>query len=98
MKNLTLNEAQNKNTSKFSYGNLRSMFIMYLDIIFRGLIALLCIGIPLSILLVGYLHVKSIYAFLIIFTLSIMLTPYLSRIQISEKIITKYEQMLRGKS
>jgi hypothetical protein len=75
--------------------SMRSHLINYLDNIIRGLLSLVFVGIGLFILLTGVLKIKFIIVFPIIFIVSILISPFLSRIKLGEKVLTKYERWLK---
>lgn len=74
--------------------NLKKHFANYIDGALRGLIAFLFIGIGLYIFLVGFLKINPLYVLPIVFLFSIFVSPYLSKIQIGEKIVNKYDAWL----
>ena len=73
---------------------IRTHLINYLDIVVRGLISFLVIGIGLGFLLIGYFKMKAIIVFPVIFICSIIITPFLSRIRLGEFLLIKYENLL----
>lgn len=75
--------------------NFRKQLIIYTDIVIRGLIAFLFIGILGSIILIGFFHIKTWLIFPIVFILSIIVSPYLSKIRIGENLFNKYDNILK---
>ena len=73
---------------------IRTHIINYLDMVLRGLISFLIIGIGLGILLIGYFKMKAIFVLPIIFICSIIITPFLSRIRLGEKLLCRFEKSL----
>jgi hypothetical protein len=90
------------NKVTFSYkkeenpNNLRNWIILYTDMILRGLIAFFFAGICLYTFLVGYLHIKAIYILPIAFIVSIMISPFLSRIRLGNFVLNSYEKWLNN--
>ena len=74
---------------------LRTHLVNYLDNIIRGLLSLIIVGIGLFILLTGFLKIKFIIVFPIIFIVSILISPLLSRIKLGEKVLSGYEKWLK---
>lgn len=74
---------------------LRTHLVNYLDNIIRGLLSLIFVGIGLFILLTGVLKIKFIIVFPIIFIVSILISPFLSRIKLGEFVLSKYERWLK---
>jgi len=74
--------------------NIRQTLINYVDIVIKGIIAFFGIGVLVSILLVGYLKWKIYIVIPIIFGLSVLITPLLSKIRVGEFIFQKYEKWL----
>jgi len=72
----------------------RTGIIKYLDLVIRGLISFLIIGIGLGILLIGYFKMKAIFVLPIIFLCSIIISPFLSRIRLGERLLIKFEKSL----
>jgi hypothetical protein len=66
-----------------------------LDNILRGLISFFFIGIGFYLLLVGYFKMKFIYILPIVFIVSILITPFLSRIKLGERVLSRYENWLQ---
>ena len=75
--------------------NMRSWIVLYLDMIIRGLIAFSVIGIGFFVLLVGFLKMKVIYMLPIAFVTSILISPFLSKVRLGERVLTKYENLLK---
>lgn len=80
---------KNQDSSKF-----RRMIVFYLDILVRSLIAFVFIGVGSFIFLVGLLKIKVIYVLPVTFLITIFISPLLSRIRVSEKLLNKYEFFL----
>jgi len=60
----------------------------------RGLISFLVVGVGLFLLLVGYLKMSFYVVLPIAFLVSIMISPFLSKIKVAEKLWSKYERWL----
>ena len=74
--------------------NIRNWIVLYMDIVVRGLIAFLFVGVCLSFLLIGYFKMSFIYVLPIVFITSVLISPFLSKIRLGEFIISKYENFL----
>jgi len=74
----------------------RSLIVLYIDIVIRGLISFFFIGILLEIILGIYLHLSFIIVLVAVFIVSIFVAPFLSKIKWGEKIWTHYENWLDG--
>jgi dolichol kinase len=74
---------------------IREHIIIYLDAVIRGLIAFFVVGIGFYIFLVGFLHIKVIFVLPLIFIVSILISPFLVKIKLGEKVLDKYENWLR---
>lgn len=72
----------------------RKHIINYLDIVLRGLISFTVLGLGLGIILIGFLKMKAIYVFPIIFLFSVFLSPLLSKVKLGEKLLVKFEKFL----
>lgn len=92
MRNLKQQKEQIQEPNKF-----RQLMINYLDIVIRSLISFVGIGVILGIILIGYLKMNFIFAFIIIFILSIIIAPFLSKIKLGEVVFLKYENWLEEK-
>jgi len=89
------NQIQQQQKNQKSNNNpMRTHLINYLDGVLRGLIAFFIIGIGFYIFLVGFLKVRPLYVFPIVFIVSIIVSPFLSRIKLGEKLLTKYENWI----
>jgi len=75
--------------------------VNYTDMITRGIISFLFIGVILTIILVGIFNVSYIWVFPIIFIISIIVSPLLSKIKVGHKIWSSYlnflERFINGK-
>lgn len=83
----------NKEIQKSS--NFRLMSIMYLDIVIRSLISFVFVGFGLSILLMGILKLSWVIVLPIVFILSILIAPLLSKIKLGHILFDKYELWLQ---
>jgi len=72
----------------------RIHIIKYLDLLIQGLIAFIIIGFGLGFLLIGYFKMKAILVLPIIFICSIIISPFLSRIKLGEKLLCRFEKSL----
>lgn len=72
----------------------RDAIVNYVDIVIRGLIAFIFLGIILSIVLVGFFGLKPFLVLPIIFLLSVFSSPLLSKIRIGEALVRKYDNWL----
>ena len=90
-------EAQNQSKKEnLNIGdNYRRVIVMYLDLVIRGLISFLFVGIGLWIILGGFLKMKFIYMLPVAFICSILISPFLSRVQLGERAVSWYEGWLR---
>ena len=75
--------------------NFRMWMIIYLDIVIRGLISFFGIGVVLSIFLIGFLHISWIFVLPLSFFCSIIVSPFLSKIKLAEKVIDYYDGLLQ---
>lgn len=73
---------------------IRSIVIMYLDIIIRSLISFFSVIIVLEIILVYFFHLNFIVVIIIAFFVSILLAPFFSKIRLGEYFLIKYEYWL----
>lgn len=78
--------------------NFRNEIIKYTDIVIRSLIAFIFVGILGSIILIGLFHIKIWLLFPIMFFLSIIISPLLSKIRLGEQLFNKYDEWLKGKN
>lgn len=78
-----------------SFSRFRQMAIVYLDIVIRSLISFVVIGLGLSIILMGFLKWSWIIVLPIVFILSIIVAPSLSKIKLGEKVFLLYESWLQ---
>lgn len=76
--------------------NTREWIILYFDMLIRGLIAFFFAGIILYAVLVGIFKVKPIYTLPIAFIVSILISPFLSKIKVGEKLIKRYDEWLEN--
>jgi hypothetical protein len=88
-------DLQENENQRLDKNNARNYIITYLDGILRGLVSFLVIGIGLYILLVGIFKMSFIFVLPIIFIITIMVSPFLSKIKLGEKLINKYDTWLR---
>lgn len=72
----------------------RTGIIKYLDLVIRGLISFVIVGIGIGFLLIGYFKMKTIFVLPIIFVCSIIISPFLSRIRLGERLLIKFEKSL----
>lgn len=85
MNNQILTENENQSQSKYY-----KLTIFYLDSVIRGLIAFFLVGIVLTLILVGFFHMKFIWILPVSFISSILISPFLSRITLGERILNFY--------
>jgi len=85
-----IEKVQPLNNSKF-----RNMMVMYLDILIRSLISFFFVGILFSIFLIGFLHITWIVVLPLVFITSILISPFLSKIKLGEKVFDHYEFWLK---
>lgn len=81
---------QQSNSPRF-----RNLIVMYLDILIRSLISFVCIGVVLSIFLIGFLHLSWIFVLPLSFFVAILVAPLFMKIQLADKILTYYESLLK---
>lgn len=86
---------QNQKMLNSNKRTTRDYVVLYLDGVLRGLISFLVVGIGLFLLLVGILKMKFIFVLPIIFIVSVLLSPFLSKITLGEKVLTGYENWLK---
>jgi uncharacterized membrane protein len=91
LKNQELNNSLNAEKKPF---DARRHIINYTDIVLRSLIAFLVIGMGGYMVLGGIFHLSPIFILPIIFLVSVLVSPFLSRFRIGEKVVTKYEAWL----
>lgn len=72
----------------------REHIIKYLDLVIQGLIAFAIVGIGLGLLLAGYFKMRYMFVLPIIFIVSIIISPFLSRIKLGESLLIKFEKSL----
>lgn len=76
------------------YNTLRRYYVQFIDGIIRGLLAFALFGI-IGFLLLVYLFKMPTYYFLPFALIGgVLISPFLSKIKMGEKIIKKYEQWL----
>lgn len=75
--------------------NMRNWIIFYTDLLIRGLLAFFVIGVGFYIVLVYYFKVKPLYILPVVFIVSVLVSPFLSKIKIGEKIWIGYENWLK---
>lgn len=80
-----------ENQDEFKF---RTHIIKYLNLVIQGLIAFAIVGIGLGLLLAGYFKMRYIFVLPIVFICSIIISPFLSRIRLGEKLLTKFEKSL----
>lgn len=76
---------QNQQESKFDRN-----LIMYMEILFRTLLIFAISGIIITPFLIYFLHIPLLWTFLIMFIVSVLITPYLSKITFGRKIAIWY--------
>lgn len=81
----------NKMEDEFKF---REYIIKYLNLVIQGLIAFAIVGIGLGFLLVGYFKMKYIFVLPIVFICSIIISPFLSKIRLGEKLLYRFEKSL----
>jgi len=86
---------QDKENRRLNNNNARNYIVTYLDGALRGLVSFLVIGIGLYILLVGILKMSFVFVLPIIFILTILVSPFLSKIKLGEKLLNKYDAWLK---
>jgi len=74
--------------------NARNWIITYLDGVLRGLIVFAIVGVGFYIFLVGFLKMKPIFILPLAFIISILLSPFLSKIKLGERVLNWYEGWL----
>ena len=79
---------------KMNKPKFRKNVVYFTDAIIRGLIAFLILGIGGYLLFVGVFGISFIYWLPIVFILSVFLSPIFSKINLGEKLITRYERLL----
>lgn len=94
MKQNQLPQPQEK-TQLFGNSKTRETMITYFDIVIRSLISFLGIGVLFSIFLIGFLHITWIIVLPLVFIVSIIVAPFLSKIKLGEKVINYYESILK---
>jgi hypothetical protein len=85
-----IEKVQPLNNSRF-----RNLMIMYLDILIRSLISFFFVGTLFSIFLIGFLHITWIVVIPLVFLVSILISPFLSKIKLGEKVFDYYEGFLK---
>lgn len=83
-----------KSSESQKQSRFRSIVVIYLDAILRGLIAFAFIGILLSLFLIGFLHLSFVLVLPIAFICSILISPLLSKVKLGNVLLTKYENYL----
>lgn len=73
----------------------RNMLIVYMDIVIRSLISFFCVGIVFSVFLISYLHISWVFVLPLVFFVSVLISPLLSQIRLSERILVYYENLLK---
>jgi membrane protein implicated in regulation of membrane protease activity len=66
-----------------------------MDILIRSLISFLAIGVVFSIILIGYLHISWIFVLPLVFFVSVIIAPFLSKIKLADKVMDYYEGLLK---
>ena len=84
-----------KENQRLDNNNARNYIVTYLDGALRGLVSFLVIGIGLYILLVGIFKMSFVFVLPIIFILTILVSPFLSKIKLGEKLLNKYDAWLK---
>ena len=69
-----------------------NLLAVYIDLVIRGLLAFLFIGLTSYFVLVKFLNIDYVWVIPIAFLLSIAFSPLLMKIKIGEKIQNKYER------
>jgi hypothetical protein len=80
-----------ENQEEFKF---RTYIIKYLNLVIQGLIAFAIVGIGLGFLLAGYFKMRYIFVLPIVFICSIIISPFLSRIKLGERLLVKFEKSL----
>jgi hypothetical protein len=80
-----------ENQDEFKF---RTHIIKYLNLVIQGLIAFAIVGIGLGLLLAGYFKMRYVFVLPIVFICSIIISPFLSRIKLGEKLLIKFEKSL----
>lgn len=75
--------------------NIRKMIIIYTDMMIRGLLSFFVIGIGFYLILVVFFKMKFIYVLPLVFIATILISPFLSKIRIAEKMLDKYDEWLK---
>jgi len=86
------NLAQQENIQKQS--RFYNVAVFYADSVVRGLLAFSIVGIGFTLLLVGVFHMKFIWILPISFLGSILISPFLSKITLGEKVVNWYVNWL----
>lgn len=73
---------------------IRKWLILYFDIVIRGFISFIGIGVLLSLLLIVVLKMSPIIVLPIAFILAVLLSPFLSKLTLGERFLTFYENLL----
>jgi hypothetical protein len=76
------------------YEKYRSVIVMYFDIVIRNIIAFVCIGVIFMLFFGFYLHMKSIWVFILAFLTSILVSPFLAKVRLGNFCLTKYENFI----
>lgn len=83
-----------KNNTTQEPSKFRQMSVMYLDIVIRGLISFFFVGIGLYFLLSILFHIPFYFVLPIVFIVSILIAPFLSKIKLGHIIFDRYENFL----
>ena len=89
MNNLNPQESENQTQNKYY-----KLTIFYLDSVIRGLIAFFSVGVLLTLILVVFLKMKFVWILPISFVVSILISPFLSRITLGERLLNGYTKWL----
>lgn len=79
-----------------SQNKLFEILVNYMNILINSVIFFLVIGFLGSFILIGFLKIKPVVAFICIFLLSVLISPIYSKLKFGERITMKYIKFLQG--
>lgn len=77
-----------------SDSRIKAYIVLYLDLLIRSLISFLCIGVLFSLVFIKLFHWSVILVIILSILTAVVVSPFLARIKIAERIIDSYEDML----
>lgn len=89
------NQSEKKNHEQDKFiQNYKKWSIFYIDAVIRGILSFFIIGLILYAFLRYYFNLPFQYIFIIIFMVSIVLSPVFSKIKYGERIFNIYDKFL----